>query len=82
MAKKILILSGDGIGPEIVDQAKKILSFFNAESHLSIELDYGLIGGSAVDETGVPLPEETLKKSQGINSYSDGVSRRAKMGIN
>tara|TARA_B100000029_G_scaffold17173_1_gene17603 strand:- start:844 stop:1932 length:1089 start_codon:yes stop_codon:yes gene_type:complete len=64
MTKKILILSGDGVGPEIVAQAEKILSFFNAEGCLDIELDYGLIGGSAIDESGVPLPEETLKKAK------------------
>ena len=45
MTKKILILSGDGVGPEIVAQAEKILSFLNAEASLAIELDYGLIGG-------------------------------------
>ena len=64
MIKKILILSGDGVGPEIVAQAEKILSFFNTEGHLAVELDYGLIGGSAIDETGTPLPEETLKKAK------------------
>ena len=64
MTKKILILSGDGVGPEIVAQVEKILSFFNAEGHLAIELDHGLIGGSAVDATGTPLPEETLKKAK------------------
>jgi 3-isopropylmalate dehydrogenase len=64
MTKKILILSGDGVGPEIVAQAEKILSFFNAEGHLAIELDYGLIGGGAIDEGGVPLPEETIRKAK------------------
>ncbi len=64
MTKKILILSGDGVGPEIVAQAEKILSFFNAEDRLAIELDHGLIGGSAIDQSGVPLPEETLKKAK------------------
>ena len=64
MTKKILILSGDGVGPEIVAQAEKILSFLNAEASLAIELDYGLIGGSAIDETGVPLPEDTLKMAR------------------
>jgi 3-isopropylmalate dehydrogenase len=64
MTKKILILPGDGIGPEIITQAEKILSFFNAKGHLAIELDHGLIGGSAVDATGTPLPEETLKKAK------------------
>ena len=63
MTKKILILSGDGVGPEIVAQAEKILSFLNTESQLGVQIDHGLIGGSAIDESGVPLPEETLKKA-------------------
>ena len=40
MTKKILILSGDGVGPEIIAQAEKILSFLNTESQLGIQLDH------------------------------------------
>lgn len=64
MIKKILILPGDGIGPEIITQAKKVLLFLIAEGELAVKLEHGLIGGSAVDETGTPLPEETLKKAK------------------
>ena len=64
MTKKILILPGDGIGPEIITQAEKILSFFIVKGDLAVELDCGLIGGNAIDETGLPLPEETLKKAK------------------
>ena len=64
MTKRILILPGDGVGPEIISQAEKILSFFIAETDIAIELDHGLIGGNAIDETGSPLPEETLKKAK------------------
>ena len=60
MTKKILILLGDGIGPEIITQTKKVLSFLIAEGELAVKLEHGLIGGSAVDATGTPLPEETL----------------------
>ena len=64
MTKKILILPGDGIGPEIITQAKKVLSFLITEGELAVKLEHGLIGGSAVDATGTPLPEETLKKAK------------------
>ena len=64
MTKKILILPGDGIGPEIITQTKKVLSFLIAEGELAVKLEHGLIGGSAVDATGTPLPEETLKKAK------------------
>jgi 3-isopropylmalate dehydrogenase len=68
MTKKILVLAGDGIGPEIVDEATKVLTALQSKG-LDIELDYGLIGGAAYDETGTPLPDETLEKAK----VADGV---------
>ncbi|EMR13462.1 3-isopropylmalate dehydrogenase [Methylophaga lonarensis MPL] len=59
MTKKIAVLAGDGIGPEIVAEAVKVLEKFSAEG-LDISLEYGLVGGAAYDETGTPLPEATL----------------------
>ncbi len=60
MTKKILILPGDGIGPEIVNQAVKVLDNLAGEG-LDIELDEALVGGAAIDATGVPLPDATLE---------------------
>ena len=60
MTKKIAVLPGDGIGPEIVAEAVKVLKALQLKG-LEIELEYGLIGGAAYDETGTPLPNETLK---------------------
>jgi len=57
---KILILPGDGIGTEIVAQAIKVIDSLNTNHGLGMNLVHGLIGGSAYDETGSPLPEETL----------------------
>ena len=62
MTKKIVILAGDGIGPEIVDEAVKLLKVLRSEG-LDIELEYGLIGGAAYDETGTPLPDQTVTMS-------------------
>ena len=59
MTKKIAVLPGDGIGPEIVAEAVKVLKALQLKG-LDIELEYGLIGGAAYDETGSPLPKETL----------------------
>ena len=57
---KILILPGDGVGKEIVAQAIKVIDSLNANHDMGMNLVHGLIGGSAYDETGSPLPEETL----------------------
>lgn len=59
MTKKILILPGDGIGQEIVAEAVKVLHALRKDG-LNIELEEGLVGGTAYDATGTPLPEETL----------------------
>jgi 3-isopropylmalate dehydrogenase len=61
MSKNILVLAGDGIGPEIVDEAVKVLSCLRDEFGLDVEMDEALIGGAAYDAAGHPLPEATLE---------------------
>lgn len=61
MSKQILILPGDGIGPEIVDEAVKILACLRDDYGLDIDMDEALVGGAAIDATGGPLPEATLE---------------------
>lgn len=56
---KIAVLPGDGIGPEIVKQAVKVMDAVSEKFNIKISYQYALIGGSAIDETGVPFPEET-----------------------
>ncbi|WP_058554196.1 3-isopropylmalate dehydrogenase [Thiohalocapsa sp. ML1] len=60
MSKTILILPGDGIGPEIVAEAVKVLACLKQDFGLDIELTDGLVGGAAYDAHGHPLPEQTL----------------------
>ncbi len=69
MSKSVLILPGDGIGPEIVAEAEKVLDALAEKYGLQISTVQGLIGGSAIDETGVPLPDETLA----LGKQSDAV---------
>ena len=65
---KILILPGDGIGTEIVDQAVKVINSLNSNHEMGMTLVNGLIGGIAYDETGSPLPEETIKIAKSCDS--------------
>ncbi|MCK9161931.1 MAG: 3-isopropylmalate dehydrogenase [Arcobacter butzleri] len=58
---KISIIKGDGIGPEIVDEAMKVLDRVAYKSGFSLEYEEYLMGGIAVDITGNPLPEETIR---------------------
>ncbi len=64
MSKKILILPGDGIGPEIVAEAVKVLACLRDDYGLDIVMDEALVGGAAIDATGVPLPEATLEQAR------------------
>ena len=63
MTKKIAVLPGDGIGQEIVAEAVKVIKALQADG-LDVEMKEGLVGGTAYDATGSPLPEETLKLSK------------------
>ncbi len=58
MTMNIAILAGDGIGPEIIAQAVRVLDALKSDG-LDITLEHGLIGGCAVDATGEPYPEAT-----------------------
>jgi len=60
MSKNILILPGDGIGPEIVTEAVKVLAKLRDKHGLDITMDEALVGGAAIDATGHPLPDATL----------------------
>ena len=57
---KIAVFAGDGVGPEIMQEALKVLKVISDKKNISIELTEGTIGGSAYDIYGVPLPEESL----------------------
>jgi len=60
---KVLVLEGDGIGPEVIASAVQVINYLKEKLDLKISLDYGYIGGAAIDKFGTPLPKETIKKS-------------------
>jgi len=60
MSKKILVLPGDGIGQEIVAEAMKVINCLQSEFGLDVVVDEALVGGSAYDAVGHPLPDNTL----------------------
>lgn len=68
MTKKIAVLAGDGIGPEIVAEAVKILEFLRTQGGVEIEMEDGLVGGAAIDATGGPLPDATLKLARAADA--------------
>ena len=65
---KIVLLKGDGIGPEIVTQAVKVLKRTAEKFDFQIHFEEALLGGSAIDATGVPLPQETIDRCKAADS--------------
>ena len=62
--KKILILPGDGVGPETVDEVKKIIDFFNKKNIFNIEIEEELVGGACIDAFKIPIKDETIEKAR------------------
>lgn len=62
--KKILVLPGDGIGPEIMEQAVKVLEWVDKNSTLSFKLEYEVVGGASIDQNGIPLTQEVIEKAK------------------
>lgn len=58
---KIAVLAGDGIGPEIIDQAKKVVVATGKKFNHNFNFTHALVGAIAIDKTGNPLPAETLE---------------------
>ena len=57
----IAVLPGDGIGPEIVREARKVLDVVAARAGVRFEMEEGLVGGAAYDQYGAPLPDHVMK---------------------
>ena len=68
MTAKILLLPGDGIGPEIVAEAAKVLECLRQDYGLDATLEYGLLGGCAVDALGAPYPVETCHQARAADA--------------
>ena len=61
--RKFLLLPGDGIGPEVVGEVKKIINWFNVNKSLDFEIEEELVGGCSYDKHGTPLTDEVFYKS-------------------
>jgi len=64
----LLILAGDGIGPEVMAEVKKIIAWLDARRGLSFDVSEDLVGGCAYDRHGTPLTDETMAKAQAADA--------------
>ncbi len=58
--KKLLILPGDGIGPEVMREVRRIIDWMDRRRSVTFEVKEGIVGGAALDATGSPCPDETV----------------------
>lgn len=91
-ANRLVILPGDGIGPEIIAEAEKVLDCLKRNFGLNIVVEHALVGGAAIDATGGPLPEVTLALAKAADAVLLGavgghkwealdISRRPEKGL-
>jgi 3-isopropylmalate dehydrogenase len=69
---RVLLLPGDGIGPEVMREVRRIIDWFAKRQGMGFELDEGLVGGSAYDRHGTPLTDETLAQAQAADAVLFG----------
>ncbi len=61
--RKILLLPGDGIGPEVINEVRKVINWFNSKRSLDFEMDEDLAGGASYDKHGTPITDEVFYKA-------------------
>ncbi len=61
--KKLLILAGDGIGPEVMAQVNRVIDWMAKRRNITFDVSEGLVGGAAYDKHGTPLADETLQQA-------------------
>lgn len=68
MTNTLLILPGDGIGPEVMAEVRKVIDWFGAKRGIAFDVSEDLVGGSAYDTHGTPLTDATMAKAQEVDA--------------
>jgi len=71
-AKTILCLPGDGIGPEVMREARRVLDWLTRRRGVGFEVSEGLVGGAALDREGAPISEATMKQALAVDAVLFG----------
>jgi len=70
--KSLLLLPGDGIGPEVMGQAKRVLAWLDSTKRARFSIAEALVGGAAIDAHGVPVTEETMARAMAADAVLFG----------
>ena len=67
-ASTLLILPGDGIGPEVMTEVRKVIDWFGAKRDMAFDVSEDLVGGAAYDKHGTPLHDDTMAHAQEVDA--------------
>ena len=70
--KKLLILPGDGIGPEVMREVRRVIDWMDRRRMVSFEISDDLVGGAAIDARGTPITDETMQKARDADAILFG----------
>src|ERR1700752_2212272 len=70
--KKVLMLAGDGIGPEVMREVRRVIDWMDRRRMVSFDLSDDLVGGAWIDARGTPIPDETIQKAKDADAVLFG----------
>jgi len=70
--KSLLVLAGDGIGPEVMREARRVIEWFDRRRGLRFAIEEALVGGAAIDTYGVPILPETIETAKQVDAVLFG----------
>jgi 3-isopropylmalate dehydrogenase len=70
--KKVLVLPGDGIGPEVMRETRKVMDWFGKRRALQFEVSEGLVGGASLEAHGIPLTDDVMAEAQRVDAVLFG----------
>ncbi len=70
--RSLLLLPGDGIGPEVMDATRRVIDWFERENRLNVDIADALVGGASIDAHGTPLTDDTLERAKSVDAVLFG----------
>ena len=70
--KKLLILPGDGIGPEVMREVRRVIDWMARRRLVSFDISDDLVGGASIDARGTPITDETMQKAKDADAILFG----------
>ncbi|MGI4952958.1 MAG: isocitrate/isopropylmalate family dehydrogenase, partial [Janthinobacterium lividum] len=70
--KKLLVLPGDGVGPEVMRETRRVIEWMDRRRHVTFDITEDLVGGAAIDQRGTPITDETVAAARSADAVLFG----------